>query len=1178
MHRFNLVGTGQPQFPVRHITGEGNVFVIGLKTANLFLFAFLWAIVLVQSNISKAQGYTCFSTDVQAPNFAPTCGLLADNIPTDDQPIRTIKLAFHIMQREAPFPLDNFNLDNSTHLAYLNAIFNRVNDLYTSSNAPWCSGQYQAFLSPRDTRIRFELAGIFAHRDNLGFNNFNSSYGNLYCYNNYAYCKDEVLNVFFCETSNVTSGFGPPTHNMLFNIYDAYLQNGASAWGDGNLLGHEIGHTLGLGHSWLTLSTYPDLCQAAGQDLNWCDPETALNCTNNMMAYSKLNDFISPLQMSTMNQSLLQGPASKYMVIAPGNPLTISQQIATWDRPRVVNGDVILEAGATLTIKCHVIMAKDKRIIVKRGAKLIVDGGVISTKGPAVSTCDGVTRKDRWLGIEVWGNTSATTSANMFKENYTPLTTDPGIVILKNQAHLKFAKVGVYAQQRGTAWNIQQQHFGGMVQANDATFTDCRKAVEFISDVPIKNSSSFKNVKVFQTYLNPTLSNQMKDYEGITSWQVSWDQESTPQFDGCTFQGLNNGIVYGNASTIIAGCTFRLNKKSVDLKLLSPMLATNTTIGGAGSAKNTFIYCEYAVHGMAYGFALVKNNLIEDCRHGVLFEGPSLFRVEENEFKNTNGNNTPIMVDGVSLLQTEDGAENLVTCNQFNTLGPANSKILIYDGIFVGGQNLGASLLKNKFNTCWYDIRLQDLTYNGSTANGELPSQGSSLEPAFNRFSDFPTSPFPISEHKADIHTPSPTLGVTTLIEYFHPTGTCTTSRHIPTRPVAGTCAVSASNAFNFENNNAGSFPVPSCAFGPLNLIIKPEDCRTIECLNGYYAQIGQRDALLDPGKSIGLLTNIQTSPNGNATLSALSSASPYLSEEILAAVANSSMTGANKRNVLAANVPLSPYIMTLAEAVLSVSDLNLLVAQQQNASTSLRNAAYAERTTFNNKKMSLLRHLADSLYVAGDFTGADNLFAADPERFSKESRVGLKFQRGDLNGASQLLNNYPTGSVNDAEFKFIQTARLNHAVSAAMPSPADSTVLFDIAQSYSRQAGYAKSMVWFLYGAQFEPSIPLAAEDRSNHDPNQPAEKVETRRKDLFSLFPNPAGETLTIDLGENSPQTGLKIKVFSAQGILLKEQALLSPTTTLDISNFQTGFYLVSLIEDGKVRQSQYFVKATN
>jgi len=44
-------------------------------------------------------------------------------------------------------------------------------------------------------------------------------------YDTYGVCKDEILNVFFCQLPIGTSGYGPSTHVMMFNFFSEY-ENG----------------------------------------------------------------------------------------------------------------------------------------------------------------------------------------------------------------------------------------------------------------------------------------------------------------------------------------------------------------------------------------------------------------------------------------------------------------------------------------------------------------------------------------------------------------------------------------------------------------------------------------------------------------------------------------------------------------------------------------------------------------------------------------------------------------------------------------------------------------------------------------------------------------------------------------------------------------------------------------
>ena len=68
----------------------------------------------------------------------------------------------------------------------------------------------------------------------------------------------------------------------------------------------------------------------------------------------------------------------------------------TWDFDIQMYEDIIVKTGNTLTIKCKLWMAKEGKIKIEKGAKLVVDGGEINTWS----------KTGLWKGIEVDGNSS----------------------------------------------------------------------------------------------------------------------------------------------------------------------------------------------------------------------------------------------------------------------------------------------------------------------------------------------------------------------------------------------------------------------------------------------------------------------------------------------------------------------------------------------------------------------------------------------------------------------------------------------------------------------------------------------------------------------------------------------------------------------------------------------------
>jgi hypothetical protein len=64
-----------------------------------------------------------------------------------------------------------------------------------------------------------------------------------------------------------------------------------------------------------------------------------------------------------------------------------------WNDAKDLEGDIIIQNGATLTIRCRVSLPKGAKIIIKPKGTLILDGAHLT------NLCE-----HNWEGIEVWGN------------------------------------------------------------------------------------------------------------------------------------------------------------------------------------------------------------------------------------------------------------------------------------------------------------------------------------------------------------------------------------------------------------------------------------------------------------------------------------------------------------------------------------------------------------------------------------------------------------------------------------------------------------------------------------------------------------------------------------------------------------------------------------------------------
>lgn len=224
------------------------------------------------------------------------------------------------------------------------------------------------------------------------------------------------------------------------------------------------------------------------------------------------------IEMSPVLQAVLVGQT---VTCSSSEEDTHIYQNTTYNTDMGVNGNIYVHTGAQLTITSTVKFAKDKGVIVERGAKIHVNGGVL-TKCPCA---------EDWRGINVEGNASKA-QPNAFSM---PAADDAGVVLINNLAHVEWARNAISTTRYNEGWN--SAYWGGMVHCENATFLSNRRVAEFMKyDRP--NQSKF---------VNCTMESGGVGYAGATIWDTD-----NVTFENCRFYNMTSqGILTYDAGAIV---------------------------------------------------------------------------------------------------------------------------------------------------------------------------------------------------------------------------------------------------------------------------------------------------------------------------------------------------------------------------------------------------------------------------------------------------------------------------------------------------------------------------------------------------------------------------------------------------------------------------------------------------
>lgn len=1132
-------------------------------------------------------------------------------LPNPNDEVKTVRLRIHVIQKPPTEPngYENFDENNPDHMIWLENLDDQMNHVFSNLQPEVCN------LEPvtgnvTDSKFRFKTISIDFIQDLQGWHNYNESpYFSTTLFSLYSNHDAKALDFFIvgvpfnfqtAESYNQTAGVGQAysgsqsCYLTCFGLYHNYVShpawNSETPWERGEpwiyypLIAHELAHCLGLHHPH---QGPPGLNICPNYQHNWCEPGQDNPCTNNMVSSATKRESFTPKQLGTLHRMFSGGWRASLLeecnrveepIVIMGNEI--------WQYARVVNKDILIEAGASLTIHCKLNMPINGKILVKHGAKLIVDGGLIT------NSCG-----DLWEGITVLGHT-----------NGSQMNAGMGIVELKNNAIIENARVGITVGQR--IYYDQDAWFwgntGGVVYASESSFLNNEQDVVFH---PYQNfNPQTQALMRNKSYFKKCLFEVNREVYGVDQLEsrVRLNCIDGVRFIACTF-GIENeamdyyvdaetrgiGLMTVQSSYEVKGsCTNPVqvgsecspemvvssNLNSPDIGIV-PSKFNNFQIGIRSSANGPIpsTITTTLFDGNSYGAYLINmqnakiernqfdiNTTSDRIQYGLHLEGCSGYKVERNSFVGNEDNYEEALYVGVYITNS----------------GPANNETYLndFENLFAGtvsqGQNgdylfpnNGLEILCGKHDQVKYNIaalNLDGLDAKLAYRQGDNADFSTDYTaPAGNLFDENNAS----GEEENDFHVDNETV-----------------------------------YTFTYEHHNEDSpFPVVPEELNPNEVTNSPNDpfftdrnqcCPKVRTNEGnpnghldlvLVKRLQIKDleddlsGLMDGGNSQIITDFVQNPLNSSAQVRMnLLPLAPYLSDQVLIAALKRApaLNPWHLCEILISCSPLSSKTWVEVEDNTTMSEyLYQLLVEYQNGT----NGRWTKEMEI--KRLAKAKALSERAYTYWALNDSTEEYHMQPYRDmmtgdeinrSIRMRFSLLLKEKKYAQALVLLEDYESSD----DDRWVEVAELICALDSGKHSNVDREAKLTQLEGFANRETEAGRTAW----------VYLELFDRGALDQKLMLPTLGTRSKKLRSdkrallsdVYPNPGNDYIyvTFVLPEEREQALVNVYDMGGKKVQTMDITKVHGILEVNASSLNTGPYLYEIILDGKSVSNGKFI----